>query len=56
MKYTCPVCGDDLDGPPENHNICERCDTQFGYTDCTRSHEELRREYLSRQAEVPPGD
>ena len=47
MNYICPVCGyNRLRLPPADHTICPSCGTQFGYDDCTLSHEELRREWL----------
>ena len=51
MTYTCPVCGyPELEDPPENHEICPSCGTQFGYHDFTRSHAELRARWLERGA------
>jgi hypothetical protein len=45
--YTCPVCGfDKLPAHPENFTICPCCYTEFGYDDATRSHAELRREWI----------
>jgi hypothetical protein len=50
-RHTCPVCGfDNLPYPPENHNICPCCGTQFGYDDATKSHEELRLLWLESGA------
>jgi len=46
--YVCPVCGyNKLRYPPENESICPSCYTEFGYDDATRSHAELRREWLA---------
>jgi hypothetical protein len=47
MYFTCPVCGfNRLRHPPQDENICPSCYTEFGYDDATRSHAELRREWL----------
>lgn len=32
--------------PPMNHALCPCCGTEFGYDDCTLSHELLRKEWL----------
>jgi len=47
---TCPVCGYRLDDPPENHNICPSCGTEFGFDDLYRTHEQLRARWLGRGA------
>jgi hypothetical protein len=48
MKYLCPVCGfDNMPFPPEDHNICPCCGTEFGYHDLRMSHEELRERWAS---------
>ena len=52
--HTCPVCGYaqldepalDLLGEP-TYSICPSCGTQFGYDDATRSHDELRADWLA---------
>lgn len=50
-KYECPVCRyPGLEDPPENHEICPSCGTQFGYHDARRSHAELREMWLSQGA------
>lgn len=46
MKYLCPVCGFHLDEEPADFNICESCGTEFGYHDSSRSHSQLRYEWL----------
>jgi hypothetical protein len=47
MRYTCPVCGyDQLLYPPTDYNICPSCGTEFGYTDFTRDHAELRMHWI----------
>jgi hypothetical protein len=49
--YTCPICGyNKLRHPPQNENICPSCYTEFGYDDATRSHSELRQEWLANGA------
>jgi hypothetical protein len=46
MNYTCPVCGyQKLRRPPEDYLICPSCGTEFGYTDFSRTWEELREEW-----------
>ena len=46
--YTCPVCGyNQLKYPPKDETICPSCYTEFGYDDATRSHYELRQEWLA---------
>jgi predicted RNA-binding Zn-ribbon protein involved in translation (DUF1610 family) len=52
-RYICPVCGfPDLDEPPYDESkcasfdICPSCGTEYGYHDATRSHSELRREWV----------
>lgn len=47
-ETTCPVFYfKHLEGEPSNHNICPCCKTQFGYSDCTATHEELRQEWVA---------
>lgn len=47
MYYSCPVCGySQMSKPPENHYICPSCGTEFGYDDFTKSHRQLRNEWL----------
>lgn len=53
----CPVCGwDELEEPPYNSygnasfEICPCCGTEFGYSDATTSHDELRRRWLDSGA------
>jgi hypothetical protein len=37
------VCGyPELPDPPADYEICPSCGTEFGYSDFTRTHEELR--------------
>ena len=49
--YTCPVCGyNQLRYPPRNENICPSCYTEFGYDDATKTHDELRAEWLANGA------
>lgn len=49
MKHhTCPVCGyAEMPYPPESHEICPCCGTEFGYDDFTRSYQELRDKWLA---------
>jgi hypothetical protein len=48
MKYLCPVCGfDNMPFPPEDHNICPCCGTEFGYHDLRMSHQELRERWAA---------
>jgi hypothetical protein len=60
MKNRCPVCGfENMPFPPEDHNICSCCGTEFGYHDLLLSHAELRRRWLERgavwfSARMPP--
>jgi hypothetical protein len=56
-KYRCPVCGySDLDEPPydkygcASFDICPCCGTEFGYHDATRSHAQLRQDWVTRGA------
>ena len=47
MKLTCAVCGyDKIDEPKLRWSICPCCGTQFGLSDCGRSHEELRATWI----------
>jgi len=49
MKYACPVCGfDQMPFPPEDHNICSCCGTEFGYHDRVRTHHDLRRMWIAK--------
>ncbi len=59
MNNLCPVCGYDLGEPMGDGLICRCCGTQFGYQDSSRSHAELRAEWLAAGARrhsrrVPP--
>jgi hypothetical protein len=46
--YTCPVCGyDGLPLPPEDWSICPCCSCEFGYSDNSWTHEELREEWVA---------
>lgn len=45
--YMCPVCDyDKLTDPPTDFEICPSCGTEFGYTDHTKTHAELRAEWI----------
>ena len=55
--FTCPVCGyPNLDEPPvdnygcSTYSICPCCGVEFGYDDSSRSHGELRREWVAKGA------
>ena len=66
QTFVCPVCGyDGLREQPRDNTgspsfeICPSCGTEYGYHDATRSHAELRREWLQagapwRHPETPP--
>jgi len=49
-KYLCPICGYNLENPPEDFNICPSCGVEFGYETASRTFEELRKEWLSTGA------
>lgn len=49
--YQCPVCGYSLlVRPPENHEICPSCGTEFDYHDFGTSHNDLRQLWLQEGA------
>ena len=51
MYYQCPVCGfSQMPLPPREYHICPCCGTEFGYDDFSRTHLELRNEWLSQEA------
>lgn len=51
MLFTCPVCGwERMRNPPTNHEICPCCGTQFGYTDASVTHEDLRLKWVHKGA------
>jgi hypothetical protein len=51
MAYTCPVCCyPDLRNPPIDFTICPSCGTEFSYDDATKSHTELRNEWVESGA------
>ena len=51
MTHMCPVCGfKQMPFPPEDHNICPSCGTEFGYHDRTLSHEALRKRWIASGA------
>ena len=62
VYYSCPVCGyGQMSGPPENYNICPSCGTEFGYDDLSKSHRQLRNQWLASGANwfslaTPPPD
>lgn len=51
MKNICPVCGyDNLRRPPSDYLICPCCRTEFGVSDYSWSHGELRQMWISQGA------
>jgi len=51
MNYPCLVCGYRfLPRRAQDDLICPSCGTQFGYTDCSVSHRDLRNEWIGRGA------
>ncbi len=51
MNYTCPVCGfDSLRRPPKNYSICPCCSTEFGTSDFSWTHDELRQQWIASGA------
>jgi hypothetical protein len=49
MNYRCRVCGyGSMPDPPERHNICPCCGTEYGVDDDEYSYEELRDDWLLR--------
>jgi hypothetical protein len=49
MRYSkCPVCG--FGEPFSDWEICPSCGTEFGYDDCTVSHEQLRKRWMEAGA------
>lgn len=62
MKYRCPVCFfAALPWPPEDHNICICCGTEFDLDDFDFTHDELRAKWVesgqwfSEDLPPPPG-
>jgi hypothetical protein len=46
-ELTCPVCGyAGLEIPPSMGEICPCCGTEFGYSDFTRTHAQLRSRWV----------
>jgi hypothetical protein len=49
MRYQCPVCGfDQMPFPPEDHNICSCCGTEFEYHTRVCSYQELRQMWVAK--------
>jgi len=55
LKFKCPVCGfAELEQSPYDELgcatfvICPSCGAEFGYSDATTSHEELRKRRIKR--------
>ena len=42
----CPVCGYQMEEPPEHFNICPSCGTEFGVHDQNSSPAELRNSWI----------
>ena len=62
-NYTCPVCGNGhMLHPATDYNICPCCRTEFGVSDYSWTHEELRQDWIENGAKwmgkyvsEPPG-
>jgi hypothetical protein len=62
-RYKCPVCRyPNMVDPPEDHEICPCCGTEFGYDDYDKSFADLRTAWVlrgapwfSRETKRPPG-
>jgi hypothetical protein len=58
--FTCPVCAyDRLPAPPADFAICPCCGVEFEYDDATKSHAQLRSEWIAAglkwfSRDVPP--
>lgn len=48
VENLCPVCGFEMDDPPENYNICPSCGTEFGLHDANASIQDLRACWIKR--------
>lgn len=49
MNDQCPVCFfRPLPWPPEDHNICVCCGTEFGFDDFDATNDELRRRWIAK--------
>ena len=42
IENLCPVCGYEMEEPPEGYNICPSCGTEFGNHDVNASNSDLR--------------
>lgn len=48
-EHICPVCGyDNLEFPPRDFSICACCGTEFDYDDKILTHQQLRKEWISK--------
>lgn len=62
MTYTCPVCHySSLPWPPDLHNICVCCGTEFGFDDFESTFDQLRVAWVRAgglwfSSEFPPPD
>jgi len=46
--HTCPVCAyQQLTDPPSDYAICPCCGVEFDYDDATKSHAQLRAEWIA---------
>jgi len=51
MKYTCPVCGNNLlTSAPEDYSICPCCRTEYEVSDTYYSYAELRQAWIEHGA------
>ena len=60
MNNTCPVCFfQPLPWPPEDHNVCICCGTEFGFHDFESTFDQLRERWIQTgmrwfSSEFPP--
>ena len=47
VTYTCPVCLYEMQEPAKDYTICSCCGTEFGYSDVTKTHMQLRAEWIA---------
>jgi hypothetical protein len=45
-KNRCPVCGYEMEAPPQDYRICPSCGTEFGVHDVNASIAELREAWM----------
>ena len=46
VENPCPVCGYEMEAPPEEYRICPSCGTEFGVHDVNSPVVDLRAEWL----------